>query len=75
MSTGGKCSASDEVSTDVTSSQKNGKISTSVAGSSTRCHGLNGSYRRRRTGGTPPPAEDAIPPRAGAEVAVMSGNA
>ena len=75
MSTGGKRSASEEVSSEVTTSQKNGKISTSVAGSRTRCHGLNGSHRRRRTGGTPPPAEDSIPPRAGAEVAVMTGSA
>src|SRR3984957_19392240 len=72
MSTGGKRSAGGGASTEGISNQKNGKISTSVAGSRTRCHGLNGSHRRRRAGGTPPPAEDSIPPRAGAEVAVMS---
>src|SRR5215469_5752572 len=47
MRTGGKCSASAGVSTDVTISQTNGKISARVAGTSTRCHGLNGSRNRR----------------------------
>ena len=32
---------------EVMSSQANGKISTIVAGISTRCHGLNGSRTRR----------------------------
>ena len=45
---GGNRSASDEVSIDVTIIQKNGKINTIVAGTSTRCHGLNGSRSRRR---------------------------
>ncbi len=76
VSTGGKCSASDGVSTEVTSSQTNGKIRISVAGISTRCHGLNGSRHRRRADGTPPPpAEAEIPLRAGAEVAIMTGSA
>src|SRR5215469_2374276 len=47
MSTGGKCSASAGVSTDVTISHTNGKISRRVAGTSTRCHGLNGRRNRR----------------------------
>src|SRR6516165_5586236 len=47
MRIGGKCSASAGVSTDVTTSHTNGKISTRVAGTSTRCHGLNGSRNRR----------------------------
>src|SRR6516225_2586228 len=47
MRTGGKCSASAGVSTDVTTSHTNGKISKIVAGISTRCHGLNGSRNRR----------------------------
>src|SRR5215469_8431693 len=47
MSTGGKCSASAGVSTDVTISHTNGKISKRVAGTSTRCHGLNGRRNRR----------------------------
>ncbi len=46
-----------------------------MAGTRTRCQGLNGSLRRRRAEGTPPPAEDEIPLRAGAEVATMTGNA
>ena len=74
ISTGGKCSASAGVSTEVTTSHTNGKISAIVAGTSTRCHGLNGSRHRRRAGRTPPPAGDRTPPRAGAEVAVMSGS-
>src|SRR5262250_2627318 len=48
MRIGGKCSASAGVWSEVTSSQKNGKISARVAGSRTRCHGLNGSRNRRR---------------------------
>src|SRR5262249_43645959 len=42
------CSASAGVWSEVTSSQKNGKISARVAGTRTRCHGLNGSRNRRR---------------------------
>ncbi|MGO8896214.1 MAG: hypothetical protein ACLQB1_41915 [Streptosporangiaceae bacterium] len=72
MSTGGKCSASAGVSTEVMSSHANGNSSTSVAGTSTRCHGLNGSRRRRRAAGTLPRAATLL--RAGAEVAVMSGS-
>src|SRR5450759_5700916 len=48
MRMGGKCSASDGVSSDVISSQKNGKIRIRVAGTRTRGHGLNGSRARRR---------------------------
>src|SRR5215470_11311272 len=48
MRIGGKCSASAEVWSEVTSSQKNGKISARVAGTRIRCHGLNGSRNRRR---------------------------
>src|SRR5215510_1337540 len=48
MRIGGKCSASAGVWSEVTSSQKNGKISARVAGTRTRCHGLNGSRNRRR---------------------------
>src|SRR5215472_15322689 len=47
MRIGGKCSASAGVWSEVTSSQKNGKISAKVAGTRTRCHGLNGSRNRR----------------------------
>src|SRR5499427_7936613 len=47
MRIGGKCSASAGVCSEVTSSQKNGKISARVAGTSIRCHGLNGSRNRR----------------------------
>jgi hypothetical protein len=74
MSTGGKCSASAGVCTEVMTSHTNGKISTIVAGISTRCHGLNGSRHRRRAPRTAPPAGDRTPPRAGADVAVMTGN-
>src|SRR6266699_2802809 len=48
MRIGGKCRASAGVSTEVTTSHTNGKSSASVAGTSTRCHGLNGSRNRRR---------------------------
>ena len=48
MRIGGKCSASAGVSSDVTISHTNGKSSAMVAGTSTRCHGLNGSRNRRR---------------------------
>ncbi len=50
---GGNRSASDDVSTEVTIIQKNGKIKMIVAGTSTRCHGLNGSGQRRRLRTTP----------------------
>ena len=53
-STGGKCSASARVSTEVTTSHTNGKISTIVAGISTRCHGLERQ---------PPPPPAAPGPR------------
>src|SRR5215470_10537711 len=48
MRVGGKCSASAGVSTEVTTSHTNGKASARVAGTSTRCHGLNGRRNRRR---------------------------
>ena len=66
---GGKCSDSAGVSTEVMISQTNGKISTRVAGISTRCHGLNGSrpLRRRRAAG-------ASMRGAGAWIAVMTGS-
>ncbi len=66
---GGKCSASAGVSTEVMISQANGKISTSVAGTSTRCHGLNGSRPLRRGR-----AACVSMPGAGAWIAVMICN-
>ena len=74
MSTGGKRSASLWVSTEVISSQANGNSSTSVAGSSTRCHGLNGSRHRRRATGMPPRPDEPTLSRAGAEVAIKTGS-
>ena len=75
MSTGGKCSASAGVSTEVTSSHANGKSSTTVAGISTRCQGLNGSRRLRRVS-RHSRGHRAVrtPPRAGTDVAVMTGS-
>ena len=50
MSSGGKCSASDGVSSEVSKSQAKGNSSTMEAGISTRCHGLKGRRSRRGAG-------------------------